>query len=212
MIGVAKPTSSLGGPVDADLDTLATALYVRIDDLLKAAPQLAPVAAGGRDRAEADRRRAGHPGGDAGPARLHLRGPLAALRPQPICASCFRTCPSSPATTSGCGRRRPTAQAVHRVLATDTDLWTDDVWVVDSTPVECGRSRETAKRSDLAGWAGYGYCASHSRSSGGCGCTWSAPCTACRSRFALANAKADEREVLLGILVAEPDLSATRPG
>jgi len=28
--------------VDADLDTLATALYVTTDDLLKAAPQLAP--------------------------------------------------------------------------------------------------------------------------------------------------------------------------
>jgi len=39
---------------------------------------------------------------------------------------------------------------------------TDDVWV-DSTPVECGRSRETAQRSDLASWTEYGYCASHSR-------------------------------------------------
>ena len=29
--------------------------------------------------------------------------------------------------------------------------------------MECGRSRETAKRSDLAGWAEYGFCASHSR-------------------------------------------------
>jgi hypothetical protein len=28
---------------------------------------------------------------------------------------------------------------------------------------ECGRSGETVKRSDLAGWAQYGYCASHSR-------------------------------------------------
>ena len=37
------------------------------------------------------------------------------------------------------------------------------MWVVDSTHVECGRSKETARRSDLAGWAGYGYCASHSR-------------------------------------------------
>jgi hypothetical protein len=35
--------------------------------------------------------------------------------------------------------------------------------VADSTPVECGRSKETAKRSDLAGWAEYGYCASHTR-------------------------------------------------
>jgi hypothetical protein len=32
-----------------------------------------------------------------------------------------------------------------RVLAAGTTVWTDDVWVVDSTPVECGRSRETAK-------------------------------------------------------------------
>lgn len=30
------------------------------------------------------------------------------------------------------------------MLARDTTLWTYDVWVVDSTPVECGRSRETA--------------------------------------------------------------------
>ena len=40
---------------------------------------------------------------------------------------------------------------------------TKTVWLVDSTPVECGTSRETRKRSDLAGWAEYGYCASHSR-------------------------------------------------
>jgi hypothetical protein len=36
-----------------------------------------------------------------------------------------------------------------RVLAASTSLWTDDVWVVDSTPVEYGRSRETAKRPAL---------------------------------------------------------------
>jgi hypothetical protein len=53
---------------------------------------------------------------------------------------------------------------VIRVMATDTTLWTDDGWVVDFTPVACGRSRETVKRSELGGWAQYGYCASHSRS------------------------------------------------
>lgn len=52
---------------------------------------------------------------------------------------------------------------VTRLLATETTVWSDDVWIVDSTPVECGRSRETVKRSDLAGWAEYGYCASRSR-------------------------------------------------
>ena len=54
-------------------------------------------------------------------------------------------------------------QTLIRILAADTTSWNDDVWLVDSTPVECGRSRPTAKRSELAGWAGYGYCASHSR-------------------------------------------------
>ncbi len=32
---------------------------------------------------------------------------------------------------------------VTRFLATSTSVWSDDVWIVDSTPVECGRSRET---------------------------------------------------------------------
>jgi hypothetical protein len=48
-------------------------------------------------------------------------------------------------------------------MAIDTSLWADDVWVIDSTRVECGRSRDSVLRSDLAGWAQYGYCASHSR-------------------------------------------------
>ena len=34
-------------------------------------------------------------------------------------------------------------------------------------PIECGRSRPTVRRSNLAGWASYGYCASHSRWLGG---------------------------------------------
>jgi hypothetical protein len=35
--------------------------------------------------------------------------------------------------------------------------WFDDMWMTDATPVPCGMSRETVKRSDLAGHAGYGY-------------------------------------------------------
>jgi hypothetical protein len=41
MIGVAFHIEP-GGPVDADLDTLAIALYVTIDDALQAAPELRP--------------------------------------------------------------------------------------------------------------------------------------------------------------------------
>ena len=39
----------------------------------------------------------------------------------------------------------------------------DDLVLLDSTPVECGRSLETTRRSDLADVCGYGYCKSHSR-------------------------------------------------
>ena len=39
----------------------------------------------------------------------------------------------------------------------------DDLLLLDSTPVECGRSLETTRRSQLAEIAGYGYSRSHSR-------------------------------------------------
>ena len=39
----------------------------------------------------------------------------------------------------------------------------DDLRLIDATPVPCGASRQTVKRSELAGWANYGYCAAHSR-------------------------------------------------
>lgn len=48
-------------------------------------------------------------------------------------------------------------------LATSCPSFTDELRLIDATPVPCGTSRETTKRSALAGWANYGYCASHSR-------------------------------------------------
>ncbi len=41
-ISVANPGDEQEALVDADLDTLATAHYVRVDDLLKSAPEWAP--------------------------------------------------------------------------------------------------------------------------------------------------------------------------
>jgi len=89
---------------------------------------------------------------------------------------------------------------------------TDDVWVVDSTPVECGRSRETAQRSDLAGWAEYGYCASHSRYFWGLRPHLLCTLSGYRWPFALTGAKADERQTLLGMFDADPALLSTHPG
>jgi hypothetical protein len=99
-----------------------------------------------------------------------------------------------------------------RAVATDTSLWTDDVWIVDSTPVECGRSRETTKRSALAGWAQYGYCASHSRYFWGLRLHLVCTLHGLPVAFALTGAKTDEREVLLDLLSVEPELVAARPG
>ncbi|MEU7916893.1 transposase, partial [Microbispora bryophytorum] len=99
-----------------------------------------------------------------------------------------------------------------RTLARDTTLWTDDVWVVDSTPVECGRSRETVKRSDLAGWAQYGYCASHSRYFWGLRLHLVCTLHGLPVTYALTGAKADERETLLNMLAIEPQLIHERPG
>lgn len=97
-------------------------------------------------------------------------------------------------------------------LARDTSVWTDDVWVVDSTPVQCARSREAVRRSDLAGWVGYGYCASHSRYFWGLRLHLLATLQGLAIGFALTAAKADERQILLDILQADPTLTAGRPG
>ena len=48
-------------------------------------------------------------------------------------------------------------------LARISPSFCDRLRLLDCTPVPCGQSRETAKRSELAGWASYGWCASHSR-------------------------------------------------
>ncbi|WP_369186769.1 IS982 family transposase [Streptomyces sp. R08] len=106
----------------------------------------------------------------------------------------------------------PMVKKAIRILAADTDFWFDNHWIVDSTPVECGRSRPTAKRSDMAGWAGYGYCASHSRFFWGLRLYLVCTPTGMPILWALANPKLDEREVLQAMLDVEEDLIAGRPG
>lgn len=48
-------------------------------------------------------------------------------------------------------------------LACVSPSFCDRLRLLDSTPVPCAQSRETVRRSDLAGLGAYGYCASHSR-------------------------------------------------
>jgi hypothetical protein len=67
-------------------------------------------------------------------------------------------------------------------------------------------------RSDLAGWAQYGYCASHSRYFWGLRLHLVCTLSGLPVAFALAGAKAGEQETLLDIFTAEPRLLAERPG
>ena len=197
--------------MDADLDTLATALYVKSDDLLKAFPE-------------------------RGPSR-----PLVGITPQISDAEIvtlavmqallshtsearwlryarkhlqhlFPYLPQQPGYNKRLRKLAETLNWLVGMLARDTSLWSDDVWVVDSTPVECARSREAVHRSDLAGWAEYGYCASHSRFFWGLRLHLLSTLHGLPVGLALTGAKADERQVLLDILCADPTLVADRPG
>lgn len=44
-----------------------------------------------------------------------------------------------------------TMSSLVTALASETTIASDDIWVADSTPVECARSRATVTRSELAG-------------------------------------------------------------
>ncbi len=197
--------------MDADLDTLATALYVKIDDTLKDRRDLAPVRpAGGIEPRLSD-------------AELITVAVLQALlgftsetrwlrHARSRLAHLFPYLPGQ----AGYNKRLRAANglivAIIRVLATDTTAWADDTWVIDSTPVECGRSRPTTRRSALAGWAGYGYCASHSRFFWGLRLHLICTPAGLPIAFALTNPKTDERHVARDLLELEPELLADRPG
>ncbi len=70
----------------------------------------------------------------------------------------------------------------------------------------CGASRETAKRSDLAGQAGYGYCASHSRYFWGMRLYLVTTVEGMPVMWCLAHPKLDEREVMAALLEVDHHL------
>jgi hypothetical protein len=197
---------SLEALVDTDLDTLATALYVVTDDLLARHPDRLPPrpAVGIAPRItdaelctlavlqallgfSSERRWIRH-------AHRHFRGMFPGL-------------PGQSGYNKRLRRLADTMAWLVGRLGAATTIGDDTVWVVDSTPVECGRSRETAHRSDLAGWAEYGYCASHSRFFWGLRLHLVCTLHGLPVGWALTGAKADERQTLTDILTHTPALT-----
>ena len=197
--------------MNSDIETLAVALYVKIDDMLKDWPDLAPARpASGIPLTLSD-------------AELLTLAVMSALLGFTSERRWLRYADRNlagmfPRMIGQSGWNKRVRKAfflfirVIRMLAMDTSLWSDDVWVVDSTPVQCGCSRETVRRSDAAGWAEYGYCASHSRYFWGLRLHLVCTLSGLPVMFALAGAKADERETLLGMLEAARDVTAAHPG
>ena len=187
-----------------DLDTLLIALYVKIDDDLAGIrrvgrpPQLtdselvclavAQALLGYASESHwlrAARRRLGH---------------------------LFPYLPKQPGYNKRLRAALPLVKRVIRELAMDSDFWFDNHWIVDSTPVPCAMSRPSVQRSELAGWASYGYCASHSRYFWGLRLYLVCTPTGMPILWALANAKLGEREVLAAMLEVDADLVAERVG
>ena len=190
---------------------LATALYARTDDLLKTHPEWVP----SRPKVGIAPRIS-----DAELVTMALMQALLGFTSEARWlrharahrGHLFPYLPQQPGYNKRLRRLAGTLNWLTGILALDTNVWTDDVWVVDSTPIECARSRDTVKRSDLAGWAEYGYCASHSRYFWGVRLHLVATLQGLPIGFVITGAKADERQVLLDLLHDDPTLAASRPG
>jgi hypothetical protein len=143
--------------VSADLDDLLIALYVFADDFL---PKRAPSRPGRRPRisdAEVICLAVAQVLLDCPRERRFLRFARRRL------GHLFPYIPGQ----SGFNKRvRGLTPQIVRLLgnlARISPSWCDNLRLVDATPVPCGQSLKTVKRSEFAGHAAYGWCAAHSR-------------------------------------------------
>jgi hypothetical protein len=188
----------------ADLDDLLIALYVLIDDLLPAR-----TGAGRRPRitdAELITLAVAQILLGCSKERRFLRVARQRL------GHLFRYIPNQ----SGYNKRlRKLAPEICRVishLARSSPSFCERLRLLDSTPVPCGQSRETVKRSELRGWAEYGYCASHSRYFWGLRLYFLCAPDGMPIYFALAPAKDGEREVAAAMLERARDVGLLTGG
>jgi hypothetical protein len=177
--------------MDADLDTLCIAVFCTADDLLPERP-------GNARRTVTDAEVVTLSVAQAIMGIPSDRRFLAVARKR--LSHLFPRLPGQ----SGYHKRRrrlaDTSEWLLGVFASHSPGFSDDLLLIDSTPVECGRSRETAKRSALADAADYGYCASHSRFFWGFRLHAVFASDGTPRALKLASPKRDEREVALELL------------
>ena len=191
----------------ADLDTLLVALYVELTD------RIIPTRPGGQ------RRGPGRPPAvtDAELVCLAVAQVLLRyndehhwLRAAPArVGHLFPRLLSQPAYNRRLRQVAWLMEAALRWLAEATPASAELLRLLDGTPVPCGRSRTTAKRSDLASWAGYGRDTSHHCFYWGTQLLLVTTPEGTVTGFGLANPKlTGERQAVVGMLGAVP---ANRP-
>ena len=112
----------------------------------------------------------------------------------------FPYLPSQDALHKRRNRLAETIEWLIGVFAAQSPGASDQLLLLDSTPVECGRSLETVRRSQLAEVCGYGYSRSHSRWFWGMRLHLACAPDGTPRAAALVSADRPEREVALTLL------------
>ncbi|MGH7511271.1 MAG: IS982 family transposase [Gemmatimonadales bacterium] len=178
-----------------ELNTLLTALYVLVDDHV-----VSPRTGRGRQPLLSDSELVTLAVAQALLGYHCERRWIRHLRSSPQWRSMFPHLPKQPGYHKRLKAAEPLLCKAILTLAACCPSWFDDMWMTDATPVPCGASRETVKRSDLAGHAGYGYCASHSRYYWGLKLYLVCAGDGMPIMWCLANPKLGEREVVAALL------------
>ncbi len=96
-----------------------------------------------------------------------------------------------------------------KALAQETLGAGDDLRLLDTTPLPCGQSIQTTRTSELAPWAGFGYCPAHSRRYWGFKLVLLCAPDGTIVDFDLVAANNPERDAALALLQANPIEGAT---
>ena len=75
----------------------------------------------------------------------------------------FPYLPSQSRYNERCRQLVPKLVLLWKAIASETLGANDELRLLDTTPVPCGQSIQTTRTSELAPWAGFGYCPAHSR-------------------------------------------------
>ena len=121
----------------------------------------------------------------------------------------FPYLPSQSRYNERCRALAPKLVLLWKAIASETLGAGDDLRLLDTTPLPCGQSIETTRRSELAPWAGFVYCPAHSRRYWGFKLVLLCAPDGTVCDFDLVAANSSEREAALDLLRANPIEGAT---